>query len=135
MTDKERVYKMRTFLRMLLLTVLITVFIAVGCGESDISGRQARLVGNENLDLKKQLKTCNNTVKKREKEIEKQKELLAQCKEEQIQIGEDTREAVVNVLDQLGESSKVIEKLTAENEQLKAELEQLKKQISQAHGN
>ena len=126
---------MRTILRILLLTVLITAFITAGCGESEISGRKARLVGNENLDLKKQLKACNNTVKKREKEIEKQKEVLAQCEAEQIKIGEDTREAVINVLDQLGESSKEIEKLTAENEQLKAELEQLKKQISQAHDN
>ncbi|MBU1259729.1 MAG: hypothetical protein KJ757_02440 [Planctomycetes bacterium] len=87
---------------------------------ADIS-RKDRLVANENLNLKNQLKQC-------QKEIEKQKTLLEQCRRENLKIQTDAGSTATFLMDQLPKDlMEEVERLTQENERLKAEIEGLQK--------
>ncbi len=68
---------MKTIVPSVLFWAVLTVSILIsGCEESNLtSQRRARLVGDENLKLKKQLELCNQ-------EIQKQKDLVAEYEKE-----------------------------------------------------
>jgi len=98
-----------------------------GCREEsgDTTLRKARLVGNENIELKKMIKL-------RDKEIERQKQLVEQCRADWAKDKELSDNNMIKMLKHLSESSKQVNTLTAENTQLKETIKELEaKQASQ----
>ena len=91
-----------------------------GCREEsgDMSLRRARLVGNENIELKKQLKL-------RDEEIEHQKQLVVQCRKERAKDKKLSGDNAVKLLKHLSESGKQVTALRAENKQLREKIEEL----------
>jgi len=87
------------------------------CEESDnADNRRARLVANENIGLKKQLEL-------KEKEIQKQKRLLAQSEKDRIKDAEQVSDGVVKLMQQLVA-------IGEENQQLKAKNKELEEKIA-----
>ncbi len=97
-----------------------TVISLSGCREEsgNMSLRKARLVGNENIELKKQLKL-------RDEEIERQKQLVEQCYADRIKDKDQTGENTINLLKHLSEASMQVTALKAENAQLKEKIKEL----------
>ena len=96
-----------------------------GCREEsgNMSLRKARLVGNENLELKKQLKL-------RDKEIERQKQLVVQCRADWAKEQKLTGENTIKMLKLLSDTSKQVSALTAENTQLKERIKELQAKLA-----
>ncbi|MDD5011150.1 MAG: hypothetical protein PHQ00_03395 [Phycisphaerae bacterium] len=105
-----------------ILAVLI-IPMAAGCNEdstADIS-RKDRLLANENLNLK-------NEIKQYLKEIEKQKALLQQCQQENERIQTEAGETTSFLMEQLPKDlMEQTERLTRENEQLRTRIDELEK--------
>ncbi len=101
-----------------------TVIGLSGCREEsgDMSLRKARLVGNENIELKKQLK---KQLKLRDAEIERQKQLVVQCRTERAKDQELNGNNTLKLLKHLSESEKQIKAFMAENAQLKEKIKEL----------
>jgi hypothetical protein len=108
-----------------LMAACIVLVSLTGCQESEGSDtaliQRARLVGNENLQLKKQL--------------EEKDQLIAQLKENIEQLEIDKAEAArkagdanFRIMQIVAETEKRNEALTQENEKLKNQLEELKSQ-------
>jgi hypothetical protein len=97
-----------------------TVIGLSGCREEsgNRSFRKARLVGNENIELKKQLK-------QRDKEIKRQKQLVAQYRANPTKDQELAANNLITMLQHLVESNNQIKALTAENTQLKEKIKEL----------
>ena len=97
-----------------------TVISLSGCREEsgNMSLRKARLVGNDNIELKKQLKL-------RDKETERQKQLVEQCHADRIEDQDLTGDNTIKLLKHLADSSKQVTALTAENKQLKEKIKEL----------
>jgi len=91
-----------------------------GCREesADMSLRRARLIGNENIELKKQLK-------QRDEEIQRQKQLVQQCLADREKDKAAIDSTMLKMLKQLADLSKQVEELTATNTQLKEKIKQL----------
>lgn len=90
-----------------------------GCQESDQSEiRRAKLVGNENIQLKKQLES-------KDKEIQKQKDLVTKIEVEKALAIEQSAEANLKLLKALAEVSKEKDTLLEENLRLKAQIKEL----------
>ena len=91
-----------------------------GCREEsgDTTLRRARLVGNENIELKKEIKL-------RDKEIERQKQLAGQDRADWAKDKELSGNNMIKMLKHLSESSKQVNTLTAENAQLKEKIKEL----------
>ncbi|MHC5199328.1 MAG: hypothetical protein ACYSO1_04335 [Planctomycetota bacterium] len=104
------------------LIVLLSVPLLIGCQESR-SGqiRRARLIADENLELKKELKQKDEQIADLKKQIE---EIEAKIVEENKKFGDMT----LKTLPFLAESEKKNQALTAENKKLKEELAELKAQ-------
>ena len=103
----------------ILVASLIVIF--AGCEQSqqkqtsDVS-RKDRLIANENLSLKNELAQCHS-------EIEKQQNLLQQCRQEKEKITQETGDTAKWLMDELPQDLlNQVEQLTQENEQLKAEI-------------
>ncbi len=96
-----------------------------GCREesSDMSIRRARLVGNENIELKKQLKL-------RDEEIERQKELVVQCREERAKDKKLSGNTTIKLLKHLSESGKRAAALRTENMQLREKIKELEAKLA-----
>ncbi len=110
---------MRHFVVILFISVL-GVLLMSGCQESESTQiRRARLIANENIQLKKQLKEKDQQIEELKKQIE---ELIAKSEKEQEQFGNTT----LQTLQMLGETENRNQALTLENEKLKEELEKLK---------
>jgi hypothetical protein len=113
----------------LLLTALAVLTLIPGCEEQGLrSERKTRLVGDENLRLKKQLEL-------RDREIQKLEEVIAGYeKEEQKRADaeEDTGNLALKLLKDVSVASKKIEKLSAENLQLKAKIAELESELAQS---
>ena len=108
-----------TTLPCLILAAGLSILVS-GCNEADQSGnRRARLVGSENLQLKKQVKSLNEETKT-------QKGLLAECEKEKAAIKKLADDAAISMLTMSLNTNKKNEALTKENEQLKAQIEKLK---------
>ena len=110
---------MNQILKAFLCCSLFAVFLA-GCEEASESEiRRAKLVGNENIQLKKQLEL-------KDKEIQKFKDLVAKCEEDMALALQQSGEANLKVLKVLAETSKENDTLKEENLSLKAQIEELK---------
>ncbi len=106
----------------LVLSISLGLFVLIcGCEESGQAGdRQARLIANENMQLQEQIKSLN-------KEIQKQKELLATCQEAKkaIAASEGSRKFDEGVIELLEKSNKKVAELTKENMELKERIKEL----------
>ena len=104
---------------------LSAIVITAGCQkQAKISPRQERLVLNENIQLKKQLKACR-------KEVEKQKNLLKDCEKQKDQIQKQADEAITFLMEDV--PTALIEeqkRLTEENAELKSQIKRLQSQIA-----
>ncbi len=102
-----------------------TVITLSGCREesSDTSLRRARLVGNENIELKKEIKL-------RDKEIERQKQLVQQCRADWAKDKDLTGDNMIKLLKHLSESGKQVDALATENAQLKEKIKELEAKLA-----
>ena len=114
---------MRRILTATVVFLTVTALLA-GCGGSAKSDsaqiRRARVVGNENLKLKKQLDDKDQQIKDLEDKIAKMQAENAKA----VQDCGDTNFKIVQIM---AESEKRVQELAAENQALKEELEKLKK--------
>ena len=93
-----------------------------GCQESDASQiRRARLVANENIQLKKQLE-------EKDQQIEKLKKQILEIEEKTAKSVEQAGNTSIKSMRLLLESEKNNEALILENQKLEDELEKLKAQ-------
>ncbi|NLH17091.1 MAG: hypothetical protein GX455_10975 [Phycisphaerae bacterium] len=92
----------------------------VGCQETNESAivKKARLVGQENIELKKQ-------IKKQDQAIQEQKHLLEECRQEMIKSQEDATDTNAKMLEIASKSATEAEELRVENEKLKARILEL----------
>jgi len=103
-----------------LLTAAFGTLLLAGCQKSDASQiRKARVVANENLQLKKQLT---------EKEIQIQdlKKQIEEIEAEKVKADEQFGSTTIKTLQMMAEVENRNQTLTAENEKLKEEIESLK---------
>ena len=100
----------------------IAAMMLAGCQESE-SGQiqRARLVGSENLKLKKQLEEKDQQIAQLQDQIE-------QLKAESEKAAQDATNAYLTILETFTQTEQNNEKLIRENETLKEELEKLKAQ-------
>ncbi len=117
----------------ILVASLVVIF--AGCEQSqqkqtvDIS-RRDRLVANENLGLKKELAQCRSES---QSEIEKQRNLVEQCRQEKEEIERQANENARWLLDKLPQS--LLDDsatLSEENEKLTARIIELEKALKQS---
>jgi hypothetical protein len=95
-----------------------------GCREESLNVKKAKLVGNENLRLKKELQL-------KDKEIQQQKDLLAEKDAEIARVREQSGDSALKVMKHLADGNKTIADLTAENEQLKEKIKQLEAELAE----
>ena len=102
-----------------------TVITLSGCREESgkMSLRKARLVGNENIELKKQLKL-------RDEEIERQKQLVVQCQTDRVKDNDLTSDNTIKMLKHLSETTKQVTALTAENKHFKEKIKELEAKLA-----
>ena len=99
---------------------VLSVLLLTGCQESDASQiRKARVIGNENLQLKKQLEEKDQQIKELTAQIET-------LEVEKAKVIEQSGETSIKTLRMLLESEKRAEGLVIENRKLEEELEKLK---------
>ena len=126
----EGTIKMKTIASsVLFLAVLAVSILFLGCEEQNhLSQRRIRLVGDENLKLKEQLKICNQQIQKLEEVITKY--------ETEEQKGVDTEkemgDMVLKLLRDNDAAGKEIEKLTDENLQLKTRIAELESALARS---
>ena len=109
-----------------LVPLVLIAMVFSGCqdgqGSGDVSKRD-RLVGNENLRLKRELETCQQLV-------EKQKQLLADCEQEKMQIAKDSGETASFLMQELPEGLlEEVTRLRQENEKLLERITLLKEKL------
>ncbi len=115
-----------------------TVITLSGCRQEsgNRSLRRARLVGNENIELKKQLKQRDKEIKRqkqlvvqcraeRDKEIKRQKQLVVQYRAKRTNGKELNGDNTLVMLKYLAESARQFTVLTAENTQLTEKIKEL----------
>ena len=114
-----------------MLISVLSVFIIVawlsslsGCDESAQDKRKARLVANQNLELKNLLKLRDEQIATLEKELEK-------CRKERADFELQSGETARKMLELLSETTKELEQLRQENEKLKQQLSELQEKLSQ----
>jgi len=111
---------------------IVLIPLIAGCEEeqnissTNSSVRKHQIIAAENMRLK-------NELKQRDKEIEKQKELLEKCLKEKNAWKEKSQQ---NVQEQVNKVLTVVmeknQELREENEKLKAQIEQLEKELEEA---
>ena len=103
----------------LLLSIFAIIILTSACEENSTgNNKKARLVGNQNLELRKQLAA----------EIEKHQAALADCEarvEEQTLANQQLGDSTLNILKEFADISKKNDELTLENQQLKEKIRQL----------
>ncbi len=113
----------------LLLTILAALTLIPGCEEQGLrSERKTRLVGDENLKLKKQLELRDRKIQKLEKVIAEYE------KEEQKRFDQEQKASnfALDLFKKTTVSAQEIEKLTNENLQLKARIAELESELAQS---
>ena len=104
----------RTILLLTLASVFSMTMLLTGCGEENLTAQQrkAKLLANDNLQLKKQLKD-------KDKEIKAQMDLVKDCKKENARAQEVSGDTMGKMLKIVAETNIELEKLKAENAALK----------------
>ena len=107
---------------LIILIVLLSVPLLTGCQESQAGQiRRARVIANENIELKQELKEKDEQIADLQKQIE---EMEAKSAEQDKKFGETT----LKTLKMLSESEVKYQALSAENEKLKEDIKKLKAQ-------
>jgi len=102
------------------LTAVLGTLLLAGCQESDATQiRKARLVANENLQLKKQLAEKDTQIQDLKKQIE-------EIEAEKAKADEEFGSTTIKTLQMVAETESRNQALTDENEKLKEEIESLK---------
>ena len=116
----------RTKLPSLSVFVLVALVLFSGsCRESgSISTKRAQLIANKNMELKKQVQSLKQ-------EINKQKELLAKCEKEKLNIQAKAVEMNEPILDAISKIGRELEDKKAENEELKEKIAELETKLAQ----
>ena len=110
---------MRQFTIVIVVSVLGVLLLA-GCQESDASQiRRARVIGNENLQLKQELQEKDEQIAELTAQIEA-------LEVEKAEVIEKSGEMSIKTMRMLLESEKRAEAIVIENRKLEAELEKLK---------
>ena len=114
----------------LLLTVLAgAMLLFSGCEEQELgSRRRTRLIGDENLRLKKQLEL-------RDREIQKLEEVIAEYEKEEQKRADteaNTGNLTLKLFKDVAAASKEKEKLAAENLQLKTRIAELESELAES---
>lgn len=105
-----------------ILIAALSILLLTGCQKSNASQvRRARLVVDENLQLKKQLEEKNQLIEDLEKQIEEKEAEMAKAEEN---FGTTT----IQTLQMVADTEKRNQDLLLENAKLKEELEKLKTQ-------
>jgi len=116
-------------MRSAVISVACSVFCIVlisGCEEGALSTKKARLVGAENLKLKKELEH-------RKAIIADQQSRLAKCQQEKKALQNKTNEVIKkNVNEVLKVVIELNKKLQDENKQLKSQVTKLEKELKEA---
>ena len=119
--------KNNTILSLLSAVFLLTVIFTAGCEESNkFSDKHAMLVGNENLQLKKQLKQKDAEIKALNKQIKDLKGDIVKCEENTKASVKQVTKAVTDIMGIFAETTRKAAMLEAENAQLKEQIKQLK---------
>ena len=107
----------RTILLLTLLSAISMTTLLGGCGEENLSAQQrkSKLIANDNLKLKNELKV-------KEKEIQTQEKLVADCKKQNMRDVETNAKTLGKMLEIMAETNIELEKLKVENTALKAKL-------------
>jgi hypothetical protein len=105
------------------LTIVLLILglgLLVGCQEQNESEiiKKARLVGQDNIELKKQ-------IHKQEQAFQEQKDLLEQCRQEVVKSQEEATDTGVKMLEIAGKSATEADNLRVENDKLKARIQEL----------
>lgn len=102
----------------IIVVLLIATFFLAGCQESESQMvKRARLIGNENLQLKKQLAD-------KDKEIQSLKDEIARMEKEREKENTEFGEVTIKTLQMISECQKQVEALQTENKTLKEQLKQ-----------
>jgi outer membrane murein-binding lipoprotein Lpp len=102
------------------LTAVLGTLLLAGCQKSETGQiRKARLVANENLQLKKQLAEKDTQIQDLKKQIE-------EIEVEKAKADEKFGSTTIKTLQMLAETEDRNQALTLENEKLKEEIESLK---------
>ncbi len=108
----------------LLLSIFVIIILTSGCEENSTSNnKRARLVGNQNLELRKQLAA----------EIKKHQADCADCEarvEKQILANQQLGDSTLKILKDFADRSKKNDELTLENQQLKEKIRELELKLS-----
>lgn len=105
---------------LMIVPLILGLGLLVGCQEQNESElvKKARLVGQENIELRKQ-------IKQQDRAIQEQKDLLEQCRQEVAAGQQQTAESGKKMLDMVGDTAKEADDLRIENEKLKARIQEL----------
>lgn len=117
----------KTTISLLVLCLAIGFCITLlGCGKDTDSAsiRRAKLVGNENIELKKQLEL-------KDEEIQRQKDLLTRKEKDFAEAQNQAGEATLKLMQNLVETSQQNTVLAAENLQLKEQIKQLEARLAE----
>jgi len=106
--------------------IVFVIMLLAGCRERGLSDtKKSRLIADENRQLKEQLT-------RRDREIEKQKELVAKCLEEKRKLESLSVTQIENLMGGAFENiSRENAELREENQKLRAQIEELKKQLEE----
>ena len=107
----------RTILLLALSAVISLTMVLAGCGEQNLTAQQrkTKLLANDNLQLK-------NELKAKDKEIKAQMDLVKDCKKENARAQEASNDTMVKMLQILTDTNIELETLKAENSALKQKL-------------
>ncbi len=110
--------------KVLLLSFFVIIILTSGCQENSTpNNKRARLVGNQNLQLRKQLAA----------ETKKHQAALDDCEarvQEQILANQQLGDSTLNTFKNLADISKKNDELTLENQQLKEKIRELELKLS-----
>ncbi len=121
--------KKNTILFLLPVIFLATLIFFAGCQESNkLSDKRARLVGNENLQLKKQLTKKDDEIKALNVRIEKLEAEIVKCEKNTETSVQRVTKSVGDLMGVFSETTQKAATLEAENAHLKEQIEQLKSQ-------
>jgi len=117
----------------LVISIGFGVLLTAGCGQNEPpSVRQCRAIAAENIQLQRELDSSKarfeNLKEQYDKELEKQQELLDECKGERDQWKAKSRQNVRDQAESLVDPlMREITRLREENRKLAAQLQELKK--------
>ncbi len=110
----------------LLLSIFAIIVLTSACQENSTgNNKRARLVGNQNLELRKQLAA---EIKKHAAEIKQYQADLADCEarvEEQILASEKLGDSTLKIFKDFADKSKNNDELILENQRLKEKIKEL----------